>query len=277
MTGIKDTKCCFSFTAAHLWPYKLVMGLLSKLVDEGVNLQTHTPVIGISEEQDLDGNWIVTTDRGTIRSKKVILATNGYTAAISPQFHDKIVPVRGICSRIIAPDASKVSRLTNSYSIRYGQGIYDYMIPRLDGSIIVGGAKPKFWHDPKQWYGVTDDSKLIDPAKDYFDGLMQRHFTAWEESCAYTDMVWTGIMGWTTDFMPYVGEVPNKPGQLIIAGFSGHGMPLICLASKAMADMVKGSKFEDTKLPFIFKPTMERLLSTENEILGLKTPTSSRL
>jgi glycine/D-amino acid oxidase-like deaminating enzyme len=155
------------------------------------------------------------------------------------------------------------------------------MIPRLDGSIVVGGAKPRFWHDPKQWYGVTDDSKLIEPAKDYFDGLMQRHFNGWEESGAYTDMVWTGIMGWTTDFMPYVGEVPNKPGQLIIAGFSGHGMPLICLASKAMADMVKGSKFEDTKLPFIFKPTMERLLSVENDILDLKTPnrrsTSSRL
>jgi glycine/D-amino acid oxidase-like deaminating enzyme len=244
------------------------MGLLSKLVDKGVNLQTNTPVTAISEERDSEGRWIVTTNRGSIRAKKLILATNGYTAAISPQFHEKIVPVRGICSRIVAPDAAKVSRLTSSCSIRYGQGIYDYMIPRLDGSIVIGGAKPRFWHDLNHWYGVTDDSKLIEPAKDYFDGLMQRHFNGWEESRAYTDMVWTGIMGWTTDFMPYVGEVPNKPGQLIIAGFSGHGMPLICLASKAMADMVKGSAFEDTKLPFIFKPTMERLLSTENAILG---------
>lgn len=42
------------------------------------------------------------------------------------------------------------------------------------------------------WYGVTDDSKLIEPAKNYFDGYMQRHFQGWEDSGAFTDRVWTG-------------------------------------------------------------------------------------
>jgi glycine/D-amino acid oxidase-like deaminating enzyme len=35
------------------------------------------------------------------------------------------------------------------------------------------------------------------------------------------------VMGWSSDFMPYVGDVPGKLGQLVIAGFSGHGMPQI--------------------------------------------------
>lgn len=270
ISGVKGAKCCFSFAAAHLWPYKLVMHLLSKLIAKGINLQTHTPVSSISSTPDSEGRWTVTTSRGSICASKIIFATNGYTAAIAPQFEQKIVPVRGICSRIIPTVPEKTSNLVNTYSLRYGPALYDYMIPRLDRSIVIGGAKDRFWHNKSHWYGITDDSKLIEPAKDYFDGLMQRHFNGWEESGAYTDSVWTGVMGWSSDFMPFVGEMPGKKGQYITAGFSGHGMPLIYLATKALAEMIRGEKtFEDTNLPAVFKPTQERLDSQKNEILGI--------
>jgi glycine/D-amino acid oxidase-like deaminating enzyme len=76
-------------------------------------------------------------------------------------------------------------------------------------------------------------------------------------------------MGWTSDFMPYVGEVPGKPNQMILAGFSGHGMPLILLSAKAIVQMIRqGSKFEETRVPEIFRATEARLKSTKNEILG---------
>lgn len=246
------------------------MHLLAKLVAKGVNLQTNTPVTSVSPKPDSTGRWVVSTPRGVVRAKKVVFATNGYTAAIAPQFEQKIVPVRGICSRIVPAVPAKASQLTHTYSLRYGPALYDYMIPRLDKSIVIGGAKDRFWHDRSHWYGVTDDSKLIEPAADYFDGLMQRHFNGWEESAAVTDQVWTGIMGWSSDFMPFIGEVPGKDGQYITAGFSGHGMPLIYLASRALADMLRGNKsFEETNLPSVFKPTQERLDSKRNEILGI--------
>lgn len=270
MSGVKDAKCCFSFTAAQLWPYKLVMSLLSKIVAKGVNLQTSTPVTSVSSERDPAGRWTVTTPRGPILAKKIIFATNGYTAAIAPQFEQKIIPVRGICSRIVPTKPENTSRLVHTYSLRYGPALYDYMIPRLDKSIVIGGAKQPFWHDKSHWYGVTDDSKLIEPAATYFDGLMQRHFSGWEESGAYTDSVWTGVMGWTSDSMPYIGEVPGKKGQYIAAGFNGHGMPLIHLASKALAEIIREEKtFEETDLPTVFKATIERLQSTKNDILGI--------
>lgn len=247
------------------------MAILAKLIDKGVNVQTHTPVTSVSDSPDSAGRWTVKTPRGDLSARQIIYATNGYTAAIAPQFHEKIVPVRGICSRIVAPQDTAPGPLSHTYSIRYGPAQYDYLIQRPDGSIIVGGAKQRFWDDRSHWYGVTDDSRLIEPAQDYFDGLMQRQFRGWERSGAYTDCVWTGIMGWTSDFMPYVGEIPGKPGQFINAGFSGHGMPLIYLASKGLARMVQGEAFEETDLPSMFKPTKERLESQVNEILGITT------
>jgi glycine/D-amino acid oxidase-like deaminating enzyme len=67
-------------------------------------------------------------------------------------------------------------------------------------------------------------------------------------------------MGYSSDFVPHIGEVPDKPGQFIIAGFSGHGMPEILLSSKGLASIVRdGTAFEQTGLPRIFKTTKARV------------------
>jgi glycine/D-amino acid oxidase-like deaminating enzyme len=171
----------------------MVMYLLNLVVSKGVNLQTHTTVTGISESQDLNGYYTITIqNRGTMKAKNIVFATNAYTAGIAPQFTTKIVPVRGICSRIVAPKET-TPVMTTSSCVRFGPGIYDYLIPRADGSIVVGGAKQGFWNDaPEEWYGNVDDSKLIEPAKDYFDDYMQRTFKGWENSGAKVDKIWTG-------------------------------------------------------------------------------------
>lgn len=191
VSGVRDAKGCFSFTAGHIWPYKFVMHLLSLAVSKGVNLQTNTPVTRISDSPNEDGSWTVTTDRGSIRAKKVVLASNGYVAGVAPQYAEKIVPSRGICCRIVVTKGSPPT-LSNSYSIRYGPDIYDYLIPRPDGSIVVGGAREAFFHDTKHWYDVADDSQLIEPAADYFEGYMQKHFRGWEKVETKVDKVWTG-------------------------------------------------------------------------------------
>ncbi|KAJ0269189.1 hypothetical protein Brms1b_013661 [Colletotrichum noveboracense] len=268
VSGVKGALSCFTFTAGHIWPYKMVMHLLEGVVQKGANLQTHTPVTHISENPLLDGRWEVSTARGSIKAKKVLLATNGYTSYLAPEFKNHIVPVRGICSRIVVPQGKTAPYMSQTYSIRHGPSMYDYLIPRTDGSIVVGGAKPTFWADRSQWYNVFDDSKLIEPAKTYFDGLMQRTFRGWENSGAYTDKVWTGIMGFSSDFMPYVGEVPEKPGQFILGGFSGHGMPLILLSAKGVVQMLRhGKSFAETGIPSLFQATKERLENTKNSII----------
>ena len=264
-----------------------MLHLLNKVVQQGANLQTKTPVTEVSETPLPDGRWLVSTDRGSIKAKKVLFAANAYTSSLAPQFRNHIVPVRGICSRIVVPEGSTAPFLPQTYALRSGPQVYDYLIPRPDGSIIVGGGKPTFWFDRSNWYDVADDSKLIEPAKSYFDGLMQRHFIGWEHSGAYTDRVWTGsayrptsvqtksfanacpVMGYSSDFMPYVGDVPGKPGQIVMAGFSGHGMPAILLTAKGVVQMLRhGAAFEDTGVPLLYRVTEERLKSTKNEIIN---------
>jgi glycine/D-amino acid oxidase-like deaminating enzyme len=287
------------------------MHLLQLAVDRGVNLQTNTPVGEVSTAPDpTTGRWtVITQSRGSIRAKQIVFATNAYTAALAPQYQGKIVPVRGICSRIVTPaDRPPAPYLPNTYSLRWSPALYDYLVPRPDGSIIVGGARRDYLSDPTNWYNVFDDSRLIEPAKHYFDGYMQRHFHGWENSGAYTDRVWTGssfalpprkqlpfflrylkrrkliilscfikVMGYSSDYLPHVGHVPGKPGQLIIAGFSGHGMPQIFLAAKGIARMIReGILFEETGVPRLYRTSQERLDSQEEKILSTAGISSER-
>lgn len=238
----------------------------------------------VSTTQDNEGLWTVHTPRGSIRTRKVVYATNGYTASILPQYTNSIVPVRGICSHISSPKGRDAPHLVNTYGIRFDARNNDYLIPRADGSIVVGGARQRFWHNRERWFDNVRDDEMVEEARSYFDGYMQRLFRGWEGSRAEVKQVWTGsecrnhlhflrvtrphadqgcaVMGYSSDFVPHIGEVPDRPGQFILAGFSGHGMPEILLSSKAVAAMVRdGLSFEETVLPPMFKTTAQRVIN----------------
>lgn len=170
----------------------MIHQLLQKLLREGLNLQTHTPVQSVSATTDTEGRWTVNTERGTIRAAKVIYATNGYTAQVLPEYKGRIVPVRGICCHIASPKGRDTPHLVNTYGIRFDSRNNDYLIPRADGSIVVGGARQRFWHNRHQWFDNVRDDELVTDAVSYFDGYMQRHFRGWETSGAEARKVWTG-------------------------------------------------------------------------------------
>jgi glycine/D-amino acid oxidase-like deaminating enzyme len=286
LSGVKGAKGCLSYSAGHLFPYKLVVGLLSKALDAGVNLQTHTAVTAVAERPDDNGYLALATTRGVVRAKNVLHAMNGYTSSLLPEFADKIIPVRGICAHI-KPSKLPAPFLPNSYMIRWSEAQYEYLIPRLDGSIVVGGARSEFYHDLQSWYNNVNDNELIDSAKSYFNGYMQRVFQGWENSGAYTSKMWTGsksncsnrrvvsiakliltVMGYSSDGMPHLGAVPGRQNQFIVAGFTGHGMPQVFLSAKGVASMmIDNVDFQSTGIPKIYEATQARLDTQRNAIL----------
>lgn len=264
----------------------MVHQLLMKLLNNGLSLYANTPVSSVSSSQDSQGLWTVQTPRGPLKAGKIVYATNGYTGGILHEYRKSIIPVRGICSHIESPKGADTPHLVNTYGIRFDSRNNDYLIPRADGSIIVGGARQRFWHKRDRWFDNVRDDELVHEATSYFDGYMQRHFRGWERSDAEAKEVWTGsklsllplknlatvlttyqVMGYSSDFMPHIGEVPGKPGQFIIAGFSGHGMPEILLSSKAVALMVRdGASFEETGLPHMFQTTAHRIANKSSPL-----------
>ena len=204
LTSIQGAKFAFSTPACSFWPYKFVTQLLEKAMDKNpsLNLQTETPVLGIkSPEGGEDAFTIVQTNRGSIRAKKVVFATNGYTAGLLPQYRGVITPYKGTAALLAPPSGGEpvYPHLSNTYNIDYGLAEYqgetvDYLNPRPDGGIVVGGANWLFREKRDAWMNNIDDSTLMQPVMEarYFEGYMQRAFRGWEDSGTILEKVWTG-------------------------------------------------------------------------------------
>jgi glycine/D-amino acid oxidase-like deaminating enzyme len=192
ITSVQGAKGGLSTPVLSLWPYKFVTQLLERVLKKGnANLQTNTAVTGI-ETDDNDREYTVHTNRGYVKTPIIVFATNGYTAGLLPQYCNIITPTKATASHITAPIKQQVPYLSNTYNLRYAANRVDYLNPRPDGSIVVGGGQWTYQKQRELWYNVYDDATLIEPARHYFDGLMQRHFVGWEKSDAETESVWTG-------------------------------------------------------------------------------------
>ncbi|KAJ5502105.1 FAD dependent oxidoreductase superfamily [Penicillium fimorum] len=275
ISGVKGAKACASFTAGTLWPYKLILHLTASILETGrVNLQTHTPVMSVKQQPS--GSFIVTTPRGTTVARKVVYANNAYISGLLPKYSEAIVPCKGLCTHISVPEGTRAPLLNNSYIVREEDNVVSYLIPRADGSIVVGGANSRYHPVLSSWYDSVDDSALIEEVKDHYDGYMQRFFNGWEDSGAQVDKVWTGIMGYSWDSQPHVGPIPGEEDQYVLAGFNGHGMPLVFLSALGVAKMIRnGIEFEEAGIPRLFQSTKERLEKVKNgpsggDIIGVK-------
>jgi glycine/D-amino acid oxidase-like deaminating enzyme len=96
--------------------------------------------------------------------------------------------------------------------------------------------------------GVSDDATL-DTAKQAStqpmstEGIIQPVSDDSAEvgtSCIAVENEWIGIMGFTPDRNPLVGPLAHRPGQYILAGYTGHGMPVAFLAGRNIAEMICG-------------------------------------
>jgi glycine/D-amino acid oxidase-like deaminating enzyme len=250
VTSIKGAKAAISMPTCSLWPYKFVTQLLSKLVDSGaVTLYTHTPVHTIFSSPS---TTILNTPHGNLRTKKLIFATNAYTSSICPVYRHNIIPYKGTACHI-SPETPISPHLSNTYNIYHPHPSSqpqrtDYLNPRPNSSIILGGGKHLYASSKHLWYNNTDDSTLLPNVSSYFTSYMKQNFLGWKHSAAKITHLWTGIQGETPDGFPFVGKVPGKEEWYIAAGFNGGGMTFIFTCAEGLAKMVEGKTFEETGL-----------------------------
>lgn len=237
--------------AGSLWPYKLVTFIVRKLLaDDKIKLFTNTPVEAISGSQ---GKYELRTNRGAIKAKHVLLATNAYTSHLLPSFSNLIVPVRGTMSALIPPPNSTI--LPNSYGfVGAGPGANpnadDYLIqrpfngvPNPKGHLMFGGGRTA---GVLEGIGETDDSVVDTGSVAYLQRILLETLDLGPEAKGMKQLkvekAWSGIMGYSRDNAPWIGGVPGMEGVWLCAGYTGHGMPNATLCAKAAVEMLLASE-----------------------------------
>lgn len=260
------------------WPYRLITGLWAQLYEQHrsrLSIETKTPVTEITYDAGSNNKYpyILSTPRGAVRAAKVIHATNGYTGHLLPELRGKIYPLRGTMStQKSTPEFGQHGR-DLSWSIQGGgsydattqiavAGLYYANQNPNTGDIFIGGEKANIAE-----LFVSDDTVVGAPAAENLETILPRIFAkGWgENQKPEVHKIWSGIMGFTADHLPLVGQLPQSytrrgvdGGEWVAAGFNGYGMPLCWSCGEAIAKMLLGKDVSDF-LPEAFLATSDRL------------------
>lgn len=117
----------------------------------------------------------------------------------------------------------KSNPLETIYGIQWGNN-FDYLIQRQSNAkpLIYGGGDLAHKHQLLGPLGDYDDSKLDRNIIRNLEAFPSKHFEGWRAETT-TLFSWSGIMGFTPDLLPLVGEIPNRPNQFMAIGHNGHG------------------------------------------------------
>ena len=77
-------------TGGHVNPLALARGLARAAVDRGAVVFVRSPATGIAREAS---GWRVTTPKGVLGARALVVATNAYTAGILPALRRSVVPM----------------------------------------------------------------------------------------------------------------------------------------------------------------------------------------
>ncbi|ORY35319.1 putative FAD dependent oxidoreductase [Naematelia encephala] len=270
ISRLKGAQAVYYWDASTLYPWKLAAHVAGKALDLGLNIQTWTPVTAVTEAPSSPGQWNVETARGIITTPTVLYATNAYTGALLPETRGAIRPVPHMCNKVVPPTSFSGSKaLQNSYGVIYPNGFFSVNPrPTSDGIVLVGGWNYNY---PALVEHVAQDSSRryndgltnFEPVTDAVKELTQDKF-GWADQTgpgtkANYDYAWSGIIGRSSDEVPFIGAVPGKEGQWICAGHNGHGMARIFTAAPGIVKLMQGATWAETGLPECFEVSEERL------------------
>ncbi|KAH8649977.1 FAD dependent oxidoreductase [Xylariales sp. PMI_506] len=272
--------------AGALWPYHLITAILASLLEEHkgrFSLETNTAVTDLTYDTTVSDEatgypYLLTTSRGTLKAKKVLHCTNGYSAHLLPNLVGKLHPLRGTMSRQTM--SSEFPRVGDKWSFSHYSrggynpetglltvGLYYAQQNAVTGDLFIGGES-----QPIAEILNSDDSVVSEAARESLISFTPTMFLKGGKSVE--QQVWSGIMGFTSDGFPLVGGIPEsmsgRPGngEWISAGFCGHGMDKCWLSADAMARMAIGDDNFTLPKPYLLDPERYVKLNSEQTVQG---------
>lgn len=223
---------------ARIHPGRLVRGLAHVARERGVRIHEGTTVRAIAPRR-------VETDRGVLRARHVIRATEGFTAGLAGE-RRTWVPMN---SSMIVTDP-----LPTELWARIGwehhdtledfSHVYSYAQRTADGRIAIGGRG-----NPYRFGSRTDlDGDIPDRTVQHLHEVLCSWFP--EVRDVPVAHAWSGVLGVPRNWRATVSHDPTT-GMGWAGGYVGTGVTAANLAGRTLADLVAGERTDRTTLPWV--------------------------
>jgi glycine/D-amino acid oxidase-like deaminating enzyme len=222
-------------TGGHINPLALSRGLARVVLDRGGRIFARSPAIGFKRHNE---RWVVTTAKGEISGRALIVATNAYTGEFSrsllPAMAHEVMPV--LSWQMATQPLSEAARNSiipgrQAMSDTHGElyfARYDARHRLVTGGAVIGpGNKP-------------ERLKVI---------VAERLQRLWPQiGRVEFDYVWNGYVGMTTDFLPRIHRLgPDAYGW---TGCNGRAVALSIALGDELSKAVRGVPETELALPF---------------------------
>ena len=221
-----------------LHPLNYLRAFSDATIDVGATLSPHTEVQSITRN---DGHYILKANNADIRAKKIIIATNGYTAENIPSWSKgRLLPAVSsiLVTRPITDEEQKRQGWTTHHMTYDTRTLLHYFRLLPDGRMMFGGR------------GANSG----DPAeqKSFFKELRRQFedmFPEW--SHVETDYQWTGFVCINRKKSQFIGPIDTDETAWASLAYHGSGVAMASWSGKTLAQMILGEK-KQSDLPKLY-------------------------
>lgn len=217
----------------EIQPARFVRGLVRAAEREGVRVFEGTPVRAV----ELAGGGIaVRTDRCGVIADRVVIAANAHARSLHPFLARHTFPVR---AQVLATDALDHPGFDLPVYCDYGYAYWRGFQQRA----IMGGQRPM---DHTAEY--TDEDALNPSIQEGLEAFMREHFPGIRHRVSHR---WSGVMCFSADGLPIIGEIPGEEKVFFSGAYTGHGFGYAQTAARWLADLLLHGT---DAVPAIFRP-----------------------
>jgi glycine/D-amino acid oxidase-like deaminating enzyme len=225
--------------SACLNPARYVAGLAVAAMRAGAAICEQTKVQKIEREsQNGASGFRVTTSRGSLRARNVLVGTSGYTGAATPALRKKIIPIGSfIITTEVLPDALSRELSPRNRQIYDSKNYLYYFRLTPDNRMLFGGRAAFF---------PETDQTIRRSAEILRRGMISVYPQLRDTKVEY---VWGGTLDFCFDIMPHAGQMD---GVYFAVGYAGHGVAMATWQGQRMAEWIAEGKTDNpfAEIPF---------------------------
>jgi glycine/D-amino acid oxidase-like deaminating enzyme len=218
-------------------PAQYVCGLAGAARRAGATIVTGTPVAAVTRQ---GAGWQVTTARGVVIARDVLIATNGYTGHATPALARRFVPIGSYIITTEPLGEARASALLPRNRMAFDSKHFLVYFRRTADHRLLFGGRAEF---------STPDAGTTRRAAAILRRGMIEVFPELAE--ARLDYAWGGHVAFTRDQMPHAGRLD---GMYYAGGYCGHGIAMATHLGDQIARRIAGERVEHPLFDDRFAP-----------------------
>ncbi|HHB80228.1 MAG TPA: FAD-binding oxidoreductase [Aliiroseovarius sp.] len=203
-------------------PAKYAYGLARAAQTAGADIRAESPVTQITRE---NGSYVLTTPRGRLTARRLIVATNGYSSDDVPEWlAGRYLPLQSniIVTRPLSADERAAAGGTSDIRADDSRVLLHYFRLLPDGRFLFGrrGALTA---------GPASQARMRQKVLQHF----HRMFPAWR--AVEVPFFWSGFVNLAYDQLPHIAPIDGWEGAWAAMAWHGNGVAMASWAGRQVA------------------------------------------